>query len=543
MASGQVHFKFMSARAYDSVSFDGGFVSVGELKRLIAARKSLSAEGAAELMLSDPETRAEYLNEGEMVPKNTSVLVKRAPAARAAARATGPPGLGGGIPGLDEPSGPPETSTEAPPDELFGGDLYSATPQEPIVAVDEEKAISELISGSASLWQKELASGRGRGRGRGRGGGRGGRDGGGRGDGGRGGRGDPHGGASNTPPPTYRCHRCEQPGHYISDCPTNGDPTFDVKRVRIPVGIPMTRLARDTEGGLMLPNGETGALLPNTSAFLKEMSMLPSMAKPNPPAPEPAEGRRDLSPTGGDDGKSQASAQQQALERLAQHQQQVAAAAAAAAAATSSPVIAGGGPPESTVPVPIHPLPSANNTPTTMNNTRIPTNEPPTTTDGGADEEKAEPKQGAEADGEAPHTAPFALDGRHIAPPPPPPKRAGGTQPGGSEQHAGPDAASPRSGPLPGPPPARPPQQVCAPSSSGGHCCPSPSPSLRSSQDMKLRPTWRRTSLRRRRAWAPACQSPSRPGSTRPRPGLASSPCTWFQCSPPRAAIKATRRW
>jgi E3 ubiquitin-protein ligase RBBP6 len=274
----------MSARQYDSISFDGGFVSVGELKRLIAARKSLSAEGAAELLLSDPETRAEYRNDAELVPKNTSVLVKRAPAARGRI-----PGLSApSIPGLDDDGGPDEPSgqddgPDGPADELFGGDLYSATPQEPIVAVDEEKAINELISGSASAWQKELASGRGRGRGRGRGGGRGGggRDGGGSGRGG--GRGDT--GSGNVPPPSYRCHRCEQGGHYISDCPTNGDPTFDVKRVRIPVGIPMTRLARDTEGGLMLPNGETGALLPNTAAFMKEMAMLPSVAKAAAPTP------------------------------------------------------------------------------------------------------------------------------------------------------------------------------------------------------------------------------------------------------------------
>jgi len=36
---GQVHFKFKSTRAFDSVSFGGHYVSVGELKALIAEKK------------------------------------------------------------------------------------------------------------------------------------------------------------------------------------------------------------------------------------------------------------------------------------------------------------------------------------------------------------------------------------------------------------------------------------------------------------------------------------------------------------------------
>ena len=31
-------------------------------------------------------------------------------------------------------------------------------------------------------------------------------------------------------PANYICHRCRQRGHLISDCPTNGDPAFDIKR-------------------------------------------------------------------------------------------------------------------------------------------------------------------------------------------------------------------------------------------------------------------------------------------------------------------------
>lgn len=55
--SGIVHFKFKSSNTYDSVSFDGAFVSVGELKNLIADKKGLNKDATSELLLSDPRTQ------------------------------------------------------------------------------------------------------------------------------------------------------------------------------------------------------------------------------------------------------------------------------------------------------------------------------------------------------------------------------------------------------------------------------------------------------------------------------------------------------
>jgi len=55
--SGIIHFKFKSSNSYDSVGFDGAFVSVGELKVLIAEKKGLSKDATSELLLSDPRTQ------------------------------------------------------------------------------------------------------------------------------------------------------------------------------------------------------------------------------------------------------------------------------------------------------------------------------------------------------------------------------------------------------------------------------------------------------------------------------------------------------
>ena len=38
--------------------------------------------------------------------------------------------------------------------------------------------------------------------------------------------------SSKTPPPHYVCHRCQQGGHWISACPTNGDTAFDFRRIK-----------------------------------------------------------------------------------------------------------------------------------------------------------------------------------------------------------------------------------------------------------------------------------------------------------------------
>ena len=78
--TGVVNFKFKSALAYDSVKFDGAFISVGELKGLIAEKKGLGSDAGHELLLSDPRTKSEYTDSAQLIPKNSSVIVRRTPA-------------------------------------------------------------------------------------------------------------------------------------------------------------------------------------------------------------------------------------------------------------------------------------------------------------------------------------------------------------------------------------------------------------------------------------------------------------------------------
>ena len=76
-----VRFKFRSELNYDTIAFDGAFVSVGELKRLIAEKKRLGADAVAELVLMNL-AQQDYRDDAEQLPRSSTVLVKRAPAAR-----------------------------------------------------------------------------------------------------------------------------------------------------------------------------------------------------------------------------------------------------------------------------------------------------------------------------------------------------------------------------------------------------------------------------------------------------------------------------
>ncbi|KAK9086835.1 hypothetical protein Syun_029229 [Stephania yunnanensis] len=45
-----------------------------------------------------------------------------------------------------------------------------------------------------------------------------------------------------APPASYICRRCNIPGHFIQDCPTNGDPNYDIKKLKSPTSIPKSML-------------------------------------------------------------------------------------------------------------------------------------------------------------------------------------------------------------------------------------------------------------------------------------------------------------
>ena len=204
--------------------------------------------------------QSEYNDDAAVIPKSSSVLVRRVPnlppAQLQQQQPPQQPALAAGSQAIVKISDTPAAEAQPAGDDDFGGDLY--TEQR-----DEDAALTQLLSQAGQNWEKEVRSSTARGRGRGR-------------------------GRESEPiilPKGYICYRCGQQGHHISDCPTNTDPDF--KRIRPAVGVPSVLLTKDKEGGLLLPDGTTGSLQPNEDAFLKETMGMPgakAAAKTNDPA-------------------------------------------------------------------------------------------------------------------------------------------------------------------------------------------------------------------------------------------------------------------
>lgn len=79
-----IHFKFKSSLEYDKFTFDGLQVSVAELKEGIMRQKKIGASNVFKLKIIDAQSKKEYENDSEVLPRNTSVIVHRVPIPNAA---------------------------------------------------------------------------------------------------------------------------------------------------------------------------------------------------------------------------------------------------------------------------------------------------------------------------------------------------------------------------------------------------------------------------------------------------------------------------
>ncbi|KAJ4968229.1 hypothetical protein NE237_014930 [Protea cynaroides] len=284
-----VYYKFKSAKDYDSISIDGHFISVANLKEKIFESKHLGRGTDFDLMVANAQTNEEYIDEDTLIPKNTSVLIRRVPgrprmpivAEQAESKVLGNK-VEDAQPAKSSYPVPDSSVTRFPEEsewDEFGNDLYAIPEVLPVQysnpvqdappsnRADEDSKIKALIDTPALDWQRQTPDGFGSGRGFGRG------------MGGRmmGGRGFGRGGLERkTPPVGYICHRCKVPGHFIQHCPTNGDPNYDIKRVKPPTGIPKSMLMTTPDGSYALPSGAVAVLKPNEAAFEKEIEGLPS---------------------------------------------------------------------------------------------------------------------------------------------------------------------------------------------------------------------------------------------------------------------------
>ncbi|XP_052171740.1 E3 ubiquitin ligase PQT3-like isoform X2 [Diospyros lotus] len=283
-----VYYKFKSAKDYDSIPIDGPFISVADLKEKIFESRHFGRGNDHDLAIANARTKEEYLDEATLIPRNSSVLVRRLPGQPCMRIVTEP------IIEQDKPrmetkmsDGAQAVKTSYPradssgighPEDTewdeFGNDLYAIPEVQPSLSsklirdaspprkVEKDSKIKALVDTPALNWHRQTSdhfvTGRGFGWGmHGRGFGRGGFE-------------------LKTPPQGYVCHRCKVPGHFIQHCPTNGDPNYDIKSVKPPTGIPRTMLMTTQDGSYALSSGAVAVLKPNEAAFEKKIKGLPS---------------------------------------------------------------------------------------------------------------------------------------------------------------------------------------------------------------------------------------------------------------------------
>eukprot|EP00235_Prasinoderma_singulare_P005132 CAMPEP_0119162492 /NCGR_PEP_ID=MMETSP1315-20130426/2472_1 /TAXON_ID=676789 /ORGANISM="Prasinoderma singularis, Strain RCC927" /LENGTH=155 /DNA_ID=CAMNT_0007155365 /DNA_START=351 /DNA_END=814 /DNA_ORIENTATION=+ len=155
MAS-KVYFKFKSAKEFDTVQFDGFFISPADLKKSILATLGDTTDN--DLVLEDAQTGEEYDDGGSNIPKNTSVIVRRVPQVRRQAIVAKDAAAGGAV----AAAAPSVAAVTRAADDEFGGDVFAG---EGGAAAEEDAKLSAMIAGSADTWGAEVSAGRGRGRG------------------------------------------------------------------------------------------------------------------------------------------------------------------------------------------------------------------------------------------------------------------------------------------------------------------------------------------------------------------------------------------
>ncbi|BGP13379.1 hypothetical protein JCM10213_009222 [Rhodosporidiobolus nylandii] len=285
MASSFVFYKFKSQREPSRIAFDGTAIAVWDLKKEIIAENRMGKGADFDFAIYNADTEEEYTNDYAMIPRSTSVLARRLPPSKPghgnaqkymvgtdesgtgslqAGRGAAPDprgGVGGAQKGgyskemfskrFDgredvKPSGPPggmpsqvQIPAAAPNDEASAMAAMFAATNTQWQQTQEQMANATPIHRNPPAHNRPQHSG---------GGGAGGnrpsfRD---------------SGVGHKPPPPGYICYRCGQKGHWIQECPTNGDAAYDNRpRIKRTTGIPKSFLTE--VAGPTVPTGEEDA--------------------------------------------------------------------------------------------------------------------------------------------------------------------------------------------------------------------------------------------------------------------------------------------
>lgn len=189
--SSSVFFRFKSSKEPQRITFDGTGITVFELKREIINTSGLGNGADFDLSLYDENFKNEYDDDTEIIPRSSSVGVRRLPAAR--------PGHGKAqryVTGRAPVNAKNSYRTEAKTSTQTKNKPNGAA--EFNNALTEEERIAATFAAEGNLWaeqQEQMANSKpvyNKGQHR-----------------------RPVNVPDHPPPPTYRCHRCDELGKFL----------------------------------------------------------------------------------------------------------------------------------------------------------------------------------------------------------------------------------------------------------------------------------------------------------------------------------------
>lgn len=226
--SSTIFYRFRSQKDSSRVLFDGTGLTVFDLKREIILDNKLGDGTDFQLRVYNPDTDEEYEDDAQVIPRSTTVVVRRSPAAKTFSIHSRNKG------GLAATMGNATRYITGRPrvfQQQAGGSIQPQQQQRAgseaaaVSGMTEEERIASMFATQENQWEqaqqemstatpvmsKPITSGAN---------------------------------AENDgpPPPGYMCYRCGSRNHWIKNCPTNTDPNFEGKRIRRTTGIPKTFL-------------------------------------------------------------------------------------------------------------------------------------------------------------------------------------------------------------------------------------------------------------------------------------------------------------
>ncbi|EDW92482.1 E3 ubiquitin-protein ligase RBBP6 [Drosophila yakuba] len=177
-----VHYKFKSTLNFDTITFDGLHISVGDLKREIVQQKRLGKIIDFDLQITNAQSKEEYKDDGVLIPKNTTLIISRIPIAHPAKKGWEPPAA--------------ENAFSAAPakQDNFNMDLSK------MQGTEEDKIQAMMMQSTVDYDPKTYHRIKGQSQ-------------------------------VGEVPASYRCNKCKKSGHWIKNCPfVTGKDQQEVKR-------------------------------------------------------------------------------------------------------------------------------------------------------------------------------------------------------------------------------------------------------------------------------------------------------------------------